>query len=160
MASVRITGPLENPGNLVLSDWVSYMTEETKPTDRFWFALPPDHGPAVGGLKLRLQGGGATARDITGVTVGVSELSVDPKYQRQGVAEALMKATESWVMTQPNIPRTMGLGVETDNYPAISLYKKLGYVIAAHANQAVTFKGPDGKPCYVMYKQLMIKSQP
>jgi ribosomal protein S18 acetylase RimI-like enzyme len=84
----------------------------------------------------------------------VAELSVDPEYRRQGVASALMRAVEDWVRNQPDLPRTISLGVETDNKDAVALYSKLGYAAAKRDGEAVTFMGSDGKPCYVYYKIL------
>jgi ribosomal protein S18 acetylase RimI-like enzyme len=152
--NAKIIGPVSGPGNLTVSGWVSHMLEDPKPGDLFWFAVDPSSQSAIGGLQLRTAGGGATAHEITGDTVGVKDLSVDPQYQRHGIGQHLMEAAESWAAGQSNLPQTLGLGVETDNQRAINLYRKLGYAIAAKQGNDVTFIGPDGKPCYVMYKRL------
>jgi ribosomal protein S18 acetylase RimI-like enzyme len=148
----KIIGPFIQPDpNYEISGWLEYILEGPKPSDHFWFAV--EQNKIIGGLKLTLDQG-ATAHDITGDTVGIDELSVDPKHQRQGIAAALVQASEQWIRAQKQLPQTLGLGVETTNDRAIKLYKKLGFETASREGEPVRFSGAGGKPCCVMFKHL------
>ncbi|MEX2160042.1 MAG: GNAT family N-acetyltransferase [Dehalococcoidia bacterium] len=56
----------------------------------------------------------------------VSDLAVHPDYQRRGLGEAAMRWALSWFREQGM--RRASLTVNTDNGPAIALYRKLGFV--------------------------------
>jgi len=60
----------------------------------------------------------------------VANVAVHPDYRRQGIARALMQATTSAVKKRGG--RAILLQVVKDNYPAIDLYRDLGYVSVGH----------------------------
>jgi len=74
-------------------------------------------GRAIGYLQLDTQ---ATARGY------VSELVVHPDYQRRGLGETMLRWGLAWFRAQGL--REAALTVNTDNAPAIALYRKLGFV--------------------------------
>ena len=56
----------------------------------------------------------------------VSELAVHPDYQRRRLGEALLRWALAWFRSQGL--KNAALQVNTDNAPAIALYRKLGFV--------------------------------
>ena len=76
-------------------------------------------GRAIGYLQLDTQ---AAARGY------VSELVVHPDYQRRGLGEAMLRWALAWFRERGL--RTATLTVNTDNAPAIALYRKLGFTIS------------------------------
>ena len=52
-------------------------------------------------------------------------LGVDPKYQRMGIAERLFKRFKE-IMLKENV-RMLVVDTETDNIPALKLFRKLGF---------------------------------
>ncbi len=73
-------------------------------------------GRAAGFLQLRYDTPGAGY---------VSDLAVHPEYHRRGLGEALMRWALAWLRSQ-GLQRA-ALQVNTDNAPAIALYRKLGF---------------------------------
>jgi ribosomal protein S18 acetylase RimI-like enzyme len=55
----------------------------------------------------------------------VNTLAVDPKYKRRGLGEALLRWTLAWFQER-GLSRA-ALTVNSDNAPAIALYRKLGF---------------------------------
>jgi ribosomal-protein-alanine N-acetyltransferase len=85
----------------------------------------------------------ATSADIE---FHITNVGVDPSFQRQGVASRLMDELQA-------IAATRGcshayLEVRVDNYPAIELYLKLGFKILYTRRQYYL----DGTDAHVMYK--------
>uniref|UniRef100_A0A7C4TAJ7 [Ribosomal protein bS18]-alanine N-acetyltransferase n=1 Tax=candidate division WOR-3 bacterium TaxID=2052148 RepID=A0A7C4TAJ7_UNCW3 len=78
----------------------------------------------------------------------ITNIGVAPDYQRQGIAQHLMKEVEE-------IARNRGciyayLEVRVNNLPAINLYKKIGYrILYLRKNYYL-----DGTDAYVMGKEL------
>jgi len=75
-------------------------------------------GRAAGFLHVRLD-------PPTGY---VSDVAVHPDYQRRGLGEALLRWALGWFRQQGL--RSAALTVNTDNAPAIALYRKLGFAPA------------------------------
>lgn len=141
------------PAGLVVSPYVRYLLAPPAQHRVWWLATHLATHAAVGGLRLSTRSG-ATGRDVFGESVCIEELSVDPSYQRTGVATALMRAAEAWLAGRPDLAQTVSLGVETDNAIAIRLYTKLGYAVAARDGNPIVFRGGNGRPCHVMFKRL------
>jgi ribosomal protein S18 acetylase RimI-like enzyme len=59
----------------------------------------------------------------------VYSLVVHPEHQRRGMAQTLMRTAESAALARGC--HTMRLEVRADNTAAITLYQRLGYVVAA-----------------------------
>lgn len=136
-----------------VSPVVDYMFEPPAAHLVWWLAVRVDSDTVVGGLRLN-QHSGVTGRDVFGDSVVIDDVSVDPAHQRRGVATALMRAAEAWLAEQPDLPRVISLGVETDNAPAIALYHRCGYVVLERDGEPVVITGGSGRPCHVMYKRL------
>jgi ribosomal-protein-alanine N-acetyltransferase len=83
------------------------------------FRIVEDAGSrrAVGFLRLRT--------DAPGVGY-VSDLAVHPDYWRRGLGEAMLRWGLAWFRSQGL--KSAALQVNTDNAPAIALYRKLGFV--------------------------------
>jgi ribosomal-protein-alanine N-acetyltransferase len=73
-------------------------------------------GRAAGFLRLRT--------DAPGVGY-VSDLAVHPDYWRRGLGEAMLRWAMGWFRSQGL--KSAALQVNTDNSPAIALYRKLGF---------------------------------
>ncbi len=56
----------------------------------------------------------------------VSDLALHPDYRRRGLGEAMLRWALAWFRSQDL--RSAALQVNTDNAPAIALYRKLGFV--------------------------------
>jgi ribosomal-protein-alanine N-acetyltransferase len=78
----------------------------------------------------------------------VTNIAVDMRYQRHGIASRLMSLLERTAVE--NGCQYAYLEVRTTNTPAIGLYKRLGYVIAYRRSHYYI----DGDDAYVMEKEL------
>ena len=58
----------------------------------------------------------------------IISLVVDSSYRRQGIANNLIKCVAKYYLEKGE-PLLMSLQVDKDNYPAINLYKKVGFEI-------------------------------
>ena len=115
--------------------------------DRQW--LSDGSGGSVESLLFRLnpatarlsngfvwQADGRIVGNITLLTTKVwdrylvANVAVHPNYRRRGIARAMMQAVTSAVKTRGG--RAILLQVVKDNYPAIDLYRELGYVSVGH----------------------------
>ena len=56
---------------------------------------------------------------------GILAIAVDPDFQRQGYAEAMMHAVEMYA--KENHCNYLYLSVHTDNFPAVHFYEKMGW---------------------------------
>jgi ribosomal protein S18 acetylase RimI-like enzyme len=88
------------------------------------------------------------------------DLIVKKEYRKRGVATQLMSAIEELARQQGH--NRIGLGVDINNQPAISLYEKLGYEInKINGNDLYEIQWdtpqPDGTPPGKSTQQLMIK---
>ncbi|CAG0934338.1 diamine N-acetyltransferase [Thermoflexales bacterium] len=72
-------------------------------------------------------------------------LAVDPKYQRRGIGERLLREVEA----RSTLPR-LQLMVRKSNLPALHLYRKLNYAIV----ETWPHYYEDGEDAYVMEKTL------
>ena len=63
-----------------------------------------------------------------GDTAEILTFAVLPEFQRQGIGSQLMQELLSWVKN--NHKQAVFLEVAADNNPALSLYKKMGFVIS------------------------------
>ena len=57
----------------------------------------------------------------------ILRIAVSPAYKRKGVADAMMRALEIWVVSHGI--KVVYLEVRADNEPAIALYKKNGFQV-------------------------------
>jgi ribosomal protein S18 acetylase RimI-like enzyme len=73
-------------------------------------------GRAIGYLQLGIH---------PAATGYVSELAVHPDHQRRGLGEAMLRWALAWFRSQGLT--SAALQVNTDNAPAIALYRKLGF---------------------------------
>jgi len=76
----------------------------------------------------------------------ITNIGVDPSFQRRGLASRLMAELETIALDRGCTHAY--LEVRTDNYPAIELYLKLGYKILYTRRQYYL----DGSDAHVMYK--------
>jgi ribosomal protein S18 acetylase RimI-like enzyme len=58
---------------------------------------------------------------------GILNLSIQPQYRRCGIATALLEALFRWARKNPIVEK-LALAVFTTNVPAITLYKKNGFI--------------------------------
>lgn len=58
----------------------------------------------------------------------IISLVVIPEYRRQGIAQELIYSASKYYLEKGE-PKIMSLQVDKDNYPAINLYKKVGFEI-------------------------------
>ena len=79
------------------------------------FALADDGGPAAVGLAV-----------LTGDHVGVFDVAVHPDRRRRGLATRVVDALTSWGAAGG--ASVAYLQVETENLPAIALYRRMGFV--------------------------------
>ncbi len=86
----------------------------------------------------------ATCADIE---FHITNIGVDLKFQRQGIAQRLMAALEK-IAVERDCPHAY-LEVRVDNYPAIELYLKLGFEIIYTRPRYYL----DGTDAHVMYKR-------
>jgi GNAT superfamily N-acetyltransferase len=142
------------PSGLAVSPYVRYLLSSAGRHRMWWLAIHSATSTAVGGLRLSTRAG-PTGRDVIGDSVAVEELSVDPSHQRVGLATALLDAVHRWLAGRSDLTQTVGLGVETDNHPAIALYAKLGYVVAVRDGSPIVFRGGNDRPCHVMFRRLV-----
>lgn len=91
-------------------------------------------------------------RHLSNRLAWVYSLAVDPMYQRQGIAEKLMKKAEEWGSLTHD---TMQLEVKEHNHSARSFYKKLGY--KEHSIKHNYYK--DGSHAILMIKDLKTNAQ-
>jgi ribosomal protein S18 acetylase RimI-like enzyme len=61
-------------------------------------------------------------------SVYIINLVVDPQFRRQGIAQKLIYETAMYYLNKGE-PKIMSLQVDKNNYPAINLYKKMGFEI-------------------------------
>ncbi|MFT3887000.1 MAG: GNAT family N-acetyltransferase [Arachnia sp.] len=137
-------------GNLP-SGWAEHhLLEALEPTDRVWFLVDSDQ--ILGGIRLRLRPGG-TAADVIGPNVVVDSLSVESAERGKGYGRLLMEHAERWLLTQPDLPHTLSLAVETNNRVAISLYRSMGYRTLLYDGEARLIRSstPNTR-CYIMFK--------
>lgn len=66
-------------------------------------------------------------------TVWATDLVVDLRFRRQGIATELLRAARSWCLER-GFSR-LYLEMQSKNYPAISLAKKNGFVFAGFSDQ-------------------------
>ncbi|VXB49153.1 GNAT family N-acetyltransferase [Massilia sp. 9I] len=82
-------------------------------------------------------------------TVNLYQMWVAPKCRGQGVAGALLAAAIDWARARG--ARTVGLGVNCANPPAIALYERVGFRILG---EAYPMAGAPGRMEYAMRLQL------
>lgn len=82
------------------------------------------------------------------VRMHITNIAIDEKYQRQGVATQLMDRLEN--MAAQRDCRYTHLEVRTNNVAAINFYKTLGYDIIYTRKQYYI----NGDDAYVMHKEL------
>lgn len=63
-------------------------------------------------------------------TAWVSDLAVAPEIRRQGVGSALLLAAQEWAAQRKN--RRMIVEMQSKNYPAVKMMKKLGFEFAGY----------------------------
>lgn len=119
----------------------------------WWLVVHRDSDTVIGGLRLNRHSG-VTGRDVFGDSAVIDGVSVDPGHLRRGVATALMRAVEAWLVDRPYLPRVISLGVEVDNAPAVALYRRCGYVVRERDGEPVVITGGNGPPCHVMYRHI------
>lgn len=56
-------------------------------------------------------------------------LMVMPNYRRRGIAQNLICTATNYYKEKAPLEKIMSLSVDKDNIPAVSLYKKVGYII-------------------------------
>lgn len=56
-------------------------------------------------------------------------LMVMPSYRRRGIAQNLIYTATNYYKGKTPLEKIMSLSVDKDNFPAVSLYKKVGYII-------------------------------
>ncbi len=66
-------------------------------------------------------------------------IGVRAAYQRQGIGTGLLQACQTWACTR-HLQR-LELSVMTHNFPALALYKKLGFEIEGSAPYALCIDG-------------------
>lgn len=66
-------------------------------------------------------------------TAWVTDLVVDLRYRRQGHGTGLLRAARSWATKREY--RSLFLEMQSKNYPAISLARKLGFGFAGYSDQ-------------------------
>jgi ribosomal-protein-alanine N-acetyltransferase len=89
----------------------------------------------------------ADPRQQEGHTIIVT-IAVDPRYQRRGIGERLLREVET--RSVHRVPR-LQLMVRTSNIPALHLYRKLNYTIVETWSRYYD----DGEDAYVMEKNLL-----
>ncbi len=75
----------------------------------------------------------------------IISIAVDPSYRRRGIGTKLLLKLIDYFKRHG--VRIIRLEVSCDNYPAISLYRKIGF----HEKYKILRYYPDGKDCYVMF---------
>ncbi|MCD3351729.1 GNAT family N-acetyltransferase [Clostridium botulinum] len=95
--------------------------EDTLKKDNAYFIVAEDNEKIVGNLNFA---GGLRERNAH---VGEFGVSVLKEYWGQGIGEKLINSLIKW-SKESNIIRKINLKVREDNYGAIKLYKKLGFI--------------------------------
>lgn len=96
----------------------------------------------VGGPRRRIQ------------HQGMFGMSVSSAYQGKGIGKFMLEALVDWAAQHPLI-ETLRLEVSSDNHPAISLYKKSGFV--EEGRQLKRFKFKDGSYNDIILMALSVK---
>lgn len=116
--------------NLLLVAWGNDEAGEYRPMGRVTLVMTPP--------KEEIR------RFLGDKVVGVESLHVGEQLRRKGIGEALMGKFEEEVRKRGF--RTIQLGVERTNLPAIALYKKLGYKDWGHGRVTNSWiENRDGK---------------
>ena len=89
------------------------MDRVTVPTKRFFYT---EYNKKIIGVMLAI---------IDGSFMGTLNLAVDENYKRKGVATGLIKTADIWASSEG--VKSIYLQVESENTPAVDLYKKLGF---------------------------------
>lgn len=89
--------------------------EDLVAVDRFWLVAGPQ--PTVVGFAGAMQ---------VVDEAHILNIAVDPRFQRRGVATALLSATLSAVVKNGAVAAT--LEVRSDNSSAIALYRRFGFI--------------------------------
>jgi len=113
------------------------------------FVVAEEDGEIVGYAMCRIERSIPSFRFTGFAKKGhLISIAVLPKYQRQGVGEALMKEIMKAMLGYE--AKEFYLEVRVTNTSAISLYKKLGFQVAK------TFHGyySDGEDAYLMSRKL------
>lgn len=82
---------------------------------------------------------------------GVFGLSVDPRWQRQGVGGLLLGALLDWAGAHQTITK-VALAVQADNAGAIALYRKHGFVEEGRRIREVRLGPDDYRDDILMYR--------
>lgn len=103
---------------------------------------------AVGVVQLLLKNADGDPDLANGEDMAhVHALQIKKSFQRKGLATMMMKSLESYALD--NGIRTLSLGVDGDNHPALQLYEKLGYILLKE-EEGLT---PES-PLYYLYKKI------
>jgi len=113
------------------------------------FVIAEENGEIVGYAMCRIE------RDLSGFRlIGLAKkghlisIAVLPKYQRQGVGQALMREIMKAMLGYE--AKEICLEVRVTNTSAVNLYKKLGFKIARTLNNYYA----DGEDAYLMSRKL------
>ena len=113
------------------------------------FVVAEEDGEIVGYAMCRIERGMPGFRLIGLVKKGhLISIAVLPKYQHQGVGEALMKEIMKAMVGYE--AKECILEVRVTNAPAINLYKKLGFFVARTLHGYYS----DGEDAYLMSRKL------
>jgi len=114
-----------------------------------FFFVAEVNGRIVGYVMSRIESGFSFSYPSPFYQKGhVVSLAVSSEFRRMGIGTSLMQATHN-EMRKRGI-KEVYLEVRVDNYPAISLYKKLGYSIV----KQIPFYYADGTDAYLMILKL------
>lgn len=119
------------------------------------FVVAEEDGKIVGYAMCRIERGFPSFR-LFGLMVKKGHLisiAVLPKYQRQGVGQALMKEIMKAMLRYE--AKEICLEVRVTNTTAISLYEKLGFQVARTLNNYYA----DGEGAYLMTRKLPFEQE-
>lgn len=113
------------------------------------FVVAEENSEIVGYAMCRIERGLPSFRFMGLSKKGhLISIAVLPKYQHQGVGQALMKEIMKAMVSYE--AKECILEVRVTNTPAIDLYKKLGFIVARTLNNYYS----DGEDAYLMSRKL------
>jgi RimJ/RimL family protein N-acetyltransferase len=103
-----------------LGELKTFVDNDNRSTDCILLGIFDKNHGHIGNIRF-------TKIDLTKKSVDVGFLIGEYQFKRIGVAEEVFLASTVWLKNSFQI-RTVYLGVDPDNTPAVNLYKKLGFV--------------------------------
>lgn len=116
--------------------------------EAFYVAVAPS-GEVVGYVMPRVEYKPMFTRRLLGKSGHIVSIAVEPEHRRRGLGYALMAHSLKSLKERYGCVESY-LEVRVSNTPAISLYRKLGYVVVKRAHRYYL----DGEDAYIMARPL------